>query len=243
MIVEAVHFRGFRGFNLAMAFNPVATVLVGENGSGKTTTLDVIAGMAGTDKATELVAGRKVDFAQIVLRDGVGGETHTLTLEKEFDPDRIDAFKQGLPERVSYTVTEQWGDRYVGRRANPVKAQDRMIRWLEEADLGLSQQLVVTSSGASLLVSETGAQRMLMSHGMRLTAAPVPVLVDHMGQSLHVILRRRVHSFYRQTNQQLICTTHCPDVMAGVEWLVKDSVTFNERDHPRPVISMDQVRV
>ena len=222
MKVKRVVIRGYKCLKRFQAdFNPVINLMVGVNGSGKTTVLDVIAGMSGSDFATKLIAHKEVEYASILLEHL--GKEYSLQLQGWFHEDQIEDFKRRLPERTSYVVRELDDYRFTAKIDDGIKNQERTFEWLEMADMPLTpQNLYVSSNKASLLVSERGAQRNMLNIGFRLAPPEVPMLLDGMEQSLHVSSRRLVLKwFYRADGQQLIGTSHCPEIVIAAEALAE----------------------
>ena len=52
MIVTRVVIDGWKSFTFDIDFHPGMNILIGMNGCGKTTILDLIAGLTGTDRAS-----------------------------------------------------------------------------------------------------------------------------------------------------------------------------------------------
>lgn len=217
MFVASLAFKNWRGTSFRMGFAPTVTVMVGLNGCGKTNTLELIAILAGHDDAKHLI--RPTDnpsYVKIEVRWKTGSST--LELTDGLDPQKIAEFKAGLPTRVSFVLQTDLPDDYlVTERREPVECQKDLLRWLENYDMPVNMHFNMGHS-ASCLVSETGAQRTLLTTGMRRAPEHTPMLVEHPERSLHVILRRSIHEFYLEgPKQQLILTTHCPEVCAIVD--------------------------
>lgn len=58
MNIDRIVIDGWKGFTFDIDFNHGMNILIGMNGCGKTTILDLIAGLTGTDRATELLEGK-----------------------------------------------------------------------------------------------------------------------------------------------------------------------------------------
>ena len=238
MYVARLEYKRWRGQSLRFDFIPEINMMVGLNGSGKTSTLDLIAIMSGHDDAARLLIHPKesIEYARIVLRDD-GGKKYELELEGGFDLEKIADFKAKLPTQCSFVLQHDLrDDRLTTERREPVECQKEMLELLENYDLGLN---FVMERGryASCLVSETGAQNYLLHVGMRRAPATTPMLVDMPERSLHVMLRRSIITDYycdRTGRNQLIGATHCPEIISrGTE-----SHRYGERDFR--VISMDE---
>lgn len=246
MNIDRIVIDGWRGFTFDIDFNHGMNVLIGMNGCGKTTILDLIAGLTGTDRATELLdgtfrfirldvswdAGEKVTETSRKRSVSVVTRHETIMLHGSFDSFEsvyeIARFKKLLPLRTSYVLRHDLGDnRYLGEIADRAKNIKHTLNMLHLWDLGLKRQLHVRPGYAHYMLSESGAQRQLLTIGMRLPEPGTPMLVDMPERSLHVILRRRIHDFYTRgqgrwndetgyEGEQVIYATHCPELVAAV---------------------------
>lgn len=241
MYVERLEYKRWRGQSLRFNFIPEINMMVGLNGSGKTSTLDLIAIMSGHDDAPRLLIHpqESIEFARIVLRDDK--KTHELVLEDGFDLEKIAEFKSTLPNRSSFVLQHDLrDDRLTTERREPVECHKEMLELLENYSLGLSF-VMERGRGASCLVSETGAQNYLLHVGMRRAPATTPMLVDLPERSLHIMLRRSIITDYycaRDGRNQLIGATHCPEIISRGT----DDRTYGRRYGERDfhVISMDE---
>ena len=236
MIIESLAFSQFRGFGFDLKFEDNLTCLIGPNGCGKSTVLHLLAALTGHKDAVELVQDER--FGEVTVTVKLGHERHfsmmdqsgvvhrkteparrlTLRLTDSFDPVKITAFKFEIGEECTSFVVDHFlgNDRYVTARRDPGEMQRDLLEWLSYHGLDVRKQLHVTEGrGATLLVSDTGAQRNLLHIGMRLAPQAVPMLVEHPERSLHPNLARRICDFYTKSNQQVIYTTHSPEVLAG----------------------------
>lgn len=107
--VSVEGFRGIRGADMEFQHH---NIIVGLNGVGKTTMLNLLGGIAGSDTATELVAGQKIGSIKMVL--GAGNEEFVFEAKDFLDPKEIAAFKATLPEgkRANYGLTDNYFERY-----------------------------------------------------------------------------------------------------------------------------------
>jgi len=223
MYIDSLDYEGWRGASFRLKFSRGVNALVGMNGCGKTNTLELIAILAGHRQASQLLReGDELKYARIVLFHNSGSlhdDMHVLTLGNGLDHEKIAEFKDRLPVRPSFILQQDSlrDDRFVTERREPVECQESMLRWLKDHDLGVNFHMK-NGEYASLLVSETGAQRYLLTVGMRRAPTATPMLIEHPERSLHIMLKRRLPSFYRETKrQQLIMTTHDPEVLSGVD--------------------------
>lgn len=221
MIIRRVVIERWRGFTFDIDFFDGMNILIGMNGCGKTTILDLIAGLTGTDRAGELLRG-KFDF----IRLDVEWEANThvirfesITLTDSFDTPEsiyeITRFKKMLPVRTSYVLRHDlYDDRYLGEPGDRETNIKETLRDLEGLGLGLKRQLRIRPNYVHYMLSDSGAQRYLLTVGMRLSAPGIPMLVDMPERSLHVIIRRNIHGFYARFKQQVIYATHCPEIVS-----------------------------
>ena len=237
MIVTRVVIDGWKSFTFDIDFHPGMNILIGMNGCGKTTILDLIAGLTGTDRATELLEGKfrfiRLDVSWPINetvtetpRKKTKTVTHrheTIMLRDDFKSEEsqheIARFKKLLPVRTSYVLRHDlYDDRYLGQAADRETNIKETIRYLDGWDLGIKKQLRVHPNYAHYMLSDTGAQRYLLTVGMRITEEDTPMLVDMPERSLHPVLLRRIHEYYGRyrDTQQVIYATHSPEIVASV---------------------------
>jgi predicted ATP-dependent endonuclease of OLD family len=221
MNILSLDFTGFRGFSFKLKFTVGSNVLIGMNGCGKTTILELLAILTGHDDATNLIrTGEKLDYAKVIVQTKTGPKTLII---HGWELDKIAEFKRSLPSRTSFVLQQESlrDDSLVTERREAIAGQKNMFEWLEAFDLGLRRSFAFRAGqAASLLVSETGAQRYLLTVGMRRAPPHVPMLIEHPERSLHINIRRTVLEYYRDhEDQQLIVSTHCPEVLSSIERL------------------------
>ena len=226
MWIKSLKYKGLRGFSYRMEFQRGPNVLIGLNGCGKTTTLEMIATLTGNDAATYIMApvGRfpDLEYVEIVVKDG----SREFRLEmKGFDLNAIAEFKAMLPKRTSFVLTtDLMDDRYVTDRQDPVECQRDLLAYLDRAGMGLAKQRVFQDGKyASLLVSDSGAQYYLIQVGMRRCMADTPALIEHPDRHLHFMLKQTIHEFYQEDhNHQLLISTHDPSTLNGASCYSED---------------------
>ena len=216
MHIVSLDYKGWRGASFRLSFAPRVTAIVGMNGCGKTNAMELLALLTGHDKTQTLIRPREeLEYARVEVR--TGNRKFVLELDG-LDIDKIEAFKKSLPHRTSFVLQQDsiHDDRFVTQRRRPVECQKDMLEWLTAHGLGLNFYFS-EGKGASLLVSETGAQRNLLTVGMRRAPTHVPMIAEHPERSLHVMLKRTLPDFYLEsTKQQLILTTHDPEILSGI---------------------------
>lgn len=225
MYVERLEFKGYRGFNFRLKFIPRINMIVGLNGSGKTTILELIAALSGHDDACDhlIDPSHTPDYARIVLRHEK--KKYELELTDGFDLDKIAAFKATLPKRTSFVLQTNLLDAdLVTEVRDPVECQKDLIESLDHYGMDIAM-VFDRGRGATCLVSETGAQRYLLTVGMRRAPAATPMLIDYPERSLHVMIRRTIMTdFYSEGDGQIIGATHCPEIISMADR------QFGERD-------------
>lgn len=214
MHIVSLDFKNFRGLSSNIKFSKYANILTSPNGGGKTTTLELLAVLSGHKDAKKLIHPREtIDYAEIVIDSN--GYKHTLKLEDGFDFDKIDAFKDTLPTLTSFVLQESLHDNsLVTEQREPVECQKDLLAWMDMHDMKVNAY-VREGYGVDMLVSETGAQRYLLTVGIRRAPTATPMLIESPERHLHLLLRRSIVSFYEYgTPHQTIVTTHCPTVYA-----------------------------
>jgi predicted ATP-dependent endonuclease of OLD family len=224
MKIVSLAFRGYRGFNLKMKFGEGTTVIVGQNGSGKTSILNLLSALTGHQDAAAYYSRQRIDYAKVVVKDSSRSSRNMILEIDGWDLPSIAKFKRRISTLTSYVLTENeatWNP-FVTERREPISNQASLIEWLNYHDLGLERQFIMGRDHASLLVSETGGQRFLLALGMNRAPVLTPMLVESPERSLHFMLRRRLPEFIAEPGQQMIMTTHCPQLMSSVWFPRKD---------------------
>lgn len=241
MIIRRVVIEGWRGFTFDIDFIKGMNILIGMNGRGKTTILDLIAGLTGVDRAEELLTG-KFAFIRLDVEWDANSSVvrrENIVLTESFDTREsiyeIARFKKMLPGRTSYVLRHDlYDNRYLAEPGDRETNMRETAQALERFDMGLKKQLLVKPDYVHYMLSETGAQRYLLTVGMRL-APHIPMLVDMPERSLHMIIRRSIHNFYSRfhDDQQVIYATHCPEVVS-VAMRVDSHMWHEQASEQRP---------
>ena len=226
MKIKSLIIKQYHGFDFSIYFTDPTdarydygkAVIIGLNGSGKTTILNLIAGLSGNDLATNIISGYPVDYAEIMLVDGEN--EYIYETRNSFDYDSIIEFKKTLPTRTSYVLPHNYDDhRFVTEVRDDKKLFDEMKTWLTYFDVPLEKCFYFDEGkGAQCMIGSTSAQRYLFNMSFRKAPAHTPMLLDYVERNVHVVARRKFHEFYSENqNQQIIATTHCPTVLTNLE--------------------------
>lgn len=256
MIIERLIVEGHKGFPcFHLKFVPGPNLLIGINGCGKTTVLDLIAGLTGTDAATRLLLGETVKYVRIDVCWNASEHVvrkETLEMTDGFHATEIAAFKAKLPVRSSYVLRHELYDgRYVGELDDRAFRIKDTLSWLKNYDMRIGgEHMTIHPNGdMSMWVSDTGAQRYLMVVGMRIPPKGVPTLVDMPERSLHMIIRRSIAQFYGgEADRQVFMATHCPEVLSGLDRYNRQGLddwhnkTYKERPQFYGVIDMSDTK-
>jgi hypothetical protein len=106
-------------------------VITGFHGTGKTSLLHLLTGIAGTNQASDLIANEKVGRVKVVL--GAGNEEFTFEAKDRFDRDALDSFKATLPDgkRANLGLTDYYVEQFQHGCINYDTFQDTLAFFFE----------------------------------------------------------------------------------------------------------------
>lgn len=216
---SALHFKSIsvEGFKVIKAFENTFkhhNIIRGMNGVGKTTLLHLLAGIAGGDRATDLIADQKVGRFEVVL--GAGNEEYRFTTTKVFDREAIQAFKSTLPEgkRVNYALTEYYYERFQEGRCDYATFEEQMRYFFERTKL-TPRVFIKPGEGARIDPGSgvKNAIRLIMLASMR----GGPLLLDHPEMSLDSRNKALLSAMVLSGDKQTISVTHATEWGTRVE--------------------------
>lgn len=213
MIIRSLLVRNYLALkDIRILFHPEVQMLTGTNGCGKTTVLRLLAGLAGTDEATRLVANQPIGEVELEIEDA--GKTKTLHMTDKIDPKKVYKFKKWLSKRVSFPITTG-GDSFVSE-CHP-KATDKAR--LREIFAGvwrtdIQKELVYTSSSEPIRTNIGRGFTRAMSMILLNSPDEVPMLLDLPESSLDMAGKRMMIDILRDENRQMIIATHSPEILS-----------------------------
>jgi len=219
MKIKSLKIKNYHGLNFSIKFiekkrDSGCAIILGLNGSGKSTVLNLLAGLSGNDLATRIISGQPVGYAKIVIIDK--NEEYTYETKDNFDYDSIIEFKKTLPTRTSYVLPHDYDEhRFVTEIRDGEVLFSEMKTWLSCFSVPLEDCFYFNEGkGAQFMMGQTSAQRYLFTMSFRKAPEHTPMLLDYIERNVHVISRRNFHEFYSESDdQQIIATTHCPTVL------------------------------
>jgi sodium transport system ATP-binding protein len=186
-----VHFRANDG---------AITVLLGANGSGKTTTLRGIAGLLRGDGGSIHIDGLDVHAEPLAARARLG-----------LFPDKLGLYPRLTPrEHLRY-----FGELHGVRGAELQKRIDEVAKRLELGPI-LDRRTEGFSTG----------QRMLVGLGRALVHAPANVVLDEPSRGLDVLALRRLRAVLRELREEGRCVLFASHVMQEVTALADHVVVL-----------------
>ena len=223
MFIERLIIRNYKAIKSFEMYCPdgESVCMVGLNGCGKTTALNVIAGLTGVPSAFDLINDdASLEYCELVVNDY--GVRKVFRQKGAFDLNSVLEFKATLSQRTSYVLLENLDDdRYVGVKQEMESAITYMGEWLNRFQLGFDVYHYGKNC-STILMSETGAQRNMVTAALRLPPPnTVPILADAPDRSLHIVLRRSILDTWRRGEEQIIVTTHCPETLTGFSYGTK----------------------
>lgn len=187
--------------------------IVGMNGTGKTTLLQLLAGIAGSDLATEIVSGHEIGKIRLVM--GAGNEEFVFEAKDWLDHEAIAEFKNTLPEgkRANYGLTEYYYQRYQFGDCDFASFKIMLDHFWARS--GIKPYISLTAKGGRLDAGDgvNQAIRVLFLCAMR----GGPMLIDHPEISLDYRNKQLVAGMFEGLDKQTICVTHSPEWMSRLD--------------------------
>ena len=235
MKIKSLILKNYLGFGFKLNFvrnksDNGSSLLIGLNGAGKSTILNVIAGLSGNDFATHLISGRKVEYAKIVLIHDQ--QEYAYETMNNFDFDSIIEFKKTLPTRTSYILPDDYDeDRFVSETRDGQELFNEMRKFLTSFGVPIEEGFHVNDGrGAGIFMGQTSAQRYLFSMSFRKAPEHVPILLDYIERNVHVQARKYFDDFYAVSDkQQIIATSHCPFVLSSMQELGYNIIDLHDK--------------
>ncbi len=176
-------------------------VITGFHGTGKTSLLHLLAGIAGTDNATRLIAGEKVGRIEVVL--GAGNEEYRFTATDSFDAEAIDSFKATLPDgkRANLAMTDYYVEQFQHGCVDYDTFQSMLSHFFERSGHKFPHVFTRPGHGARIDPGSGISQaiRLLLLGSMH----DGPLLLEHPETSLDhrnkLILSRMIATRHKQT--------------------------------------------
>jgi ATPase subunit of ABC transporter with duplicated ATPase domains len=211
MKIDKVTVRGCGPFRDSFTTNFVKdNCVIGNCGGGKTMLLRLIAGVAGSDAATEILQDVEVGFFRIRLSQRK--KVFQFETEGFFDLDKVAEFKATLPHRVSFPLADWDGTAYPSEFCDPKLGRARFERFI--AAHNDSKPFIIyspTTRRASLEMGDgyTHALWLLLCQPPR----GVPVLLDNPARHLDIWAKRMMLDYLTGGEHQVIFTTHDPEMV------------------------------
>jgi ATPase subunit of ABC transporter with duplicated ATPase domains len=224
VIVESIDVRGFGPIKRLSERFKHENCIVGQNGSGKTTLLSLMAGVAGTDKASILVAGEQIEHFAMTLREG--DEVFEFETKGEFDPEAIEEFKEKLPKRLNFALTE-WTETFPAHCVDPATARMKFRLYCDRhAQFGgsnaINEDFVYSPASRSATFVAGDGYRFAMSLFLNDSQEGVPVLYDNPSRHMDMHGKRLMTEMLCREERQLFYTTHAPEMVLHEAWQGKN---------------------
>lgn len=200
--------------------------LVGPNGSGKTTLLNLIAGIAGNEKATNLVAHQPIGRVRIEMADDETSKKYTFEAKDILSPTKINAFKAAIESEklVSYGLTEYADQDFIVGRCN-YATLEAFLNGCARRYEGIFEPKRF-GNGYSIYPGD-GSQRTISLYFL-LCCGWGPLLLDTPESHLDITRKRALTWQVNSFGRQVISTTHSPEWLANVDdW---SSFCFNVQE-------------
>jgi predicted ATPase len=202
--VEISDMMALRDVNLVL--HPKVNCFVGINGSGKTTMLNLIAGVCGNDDANHLLVGKKVGRCRIVIEDD--GDEFVFEASDYFRDEALGRFKRRLPSRANYTSAS--APSYVDESVDFSTARTRYMEFLRGHGGRLNAAYSAQQNSCSVY---WGSAYRNVFGLMAMDTEDSPFLIDNPDRSLDVRACAIVKRMLIRQDRQLIYATHSPEMM------------------------------
>ncbi len=213
MIIEHIRVSNFRSIrDLTMTFYRDSNTIVGPNGSGKSSLLHIIAGLTGSDEASELIEGEAVGYCQL----GVTHNGASLTFETtgKFLAEDIGKFKQRLKTRTNFPLTDI-GLSFPSKCVLPATAKERFRRYaLIHSDM---PDIVYNPANRSLGIWWGDGFRHAYSLLSLDSLSDEPLLLDLPERHLDIRGQAMMNNFLLSLDRQLIMVTHSPQMLGDMD--------------------------
>ncbi len=179
--------------------------IIGMNGRGKTHIVNLIAGLAGTPWATELVHGRTIGMAHIVVE--IDHRIYELHLEGGFDVPKIQDFKEKLGEhKINYGLPETRNERYIHGDCDYVTLKEDIETFFHHH--GQPNRMLTRGKREAILLGD--GHRHAMKLLFLLNMKKQTLVMDIPEMHLDMMAQRYIANKIANSSQQIIYVTHSP---------------------------------